>query len=227
MRAFWVFDAIGYHKEPQAFLAVIAHDLAINGQAPILPGSALICEKFVERVAPLFVSLHLPLITSDSSLGGGDPSPTPLYLTSLSTSTTALAFPYNADSIMSSSSADQTALMKEVLEAVKTLQVNQAQLSSSVDAISGRVNVLAGMKQVRDVANTTPVDASPKKVEPLRVIDESRLPADAKIPESPSLPATQMPEEASPSDISHARKASTSTSRIILTYKPNQDICIL
>jgi hypothetical protein len=127
---------------------------------------------------------------------------------------------------MSSSSADQTALMKEVLEAVKTLQVNQAQLSSSVDAISGRVNVLAGMKQVRDVAKS-PVDASPKKVEPLSIIDESHLPADAKIPESPSLPATQIPEETSRSDTSQARKGSASTSRIILTYNPDQNICIL
>lgn len=116
--------------------------------------------------------------------------------------------------------------MKEVLEALKTLQVNQAQLSSSVDAISGRVNVLAGMKQVRDVAKTTTLDASPKKVEPLSVIDESHLPDDAKIPESPSLPATQLPEEASPSDVSHARKGSGSTSRIILTYNSDQIIRI-
>jgi hypothetical protein len=128
---------------------------------------------------------------------------------------------------MSSSLTDQTTLMKEVLEALKTLQVNQAQLSSSVDAISGRVNVLAGMKEVRDVAKTTPLSASPKKGEPVSGIDESRTPEYAKIPESPSLPATQIVGEPSPSDVSHARKASSGTSRIILTYDIFRVICIL
>ena len=52
------------------------------------------------------------------------------------------------------SPTDQTGLLKEVLEAVKALTLNQTLLSSHVDAISGRVNVLAGMKEVRDVAET-------------------------------------------------------------------------
>lgn len=123
---------------------------------------------------------------------------------------------------MSSSSADQSALMKEVLEALKTLQVNQAQLSSAVDAISGRVNVLAGMKEVHDVAKSTPVPTTPNQVEPILGIEESHAQEDAKIPESPSLPATQIVEETSPSDVSNARKPSSGTSRIILTYGPFQ-----
>jgi hypothetical protein len=119
---------------------------------------------------------------------------------------------------MSSSSADQSAMMKEVLEALKTLQVNQAQLSSAVDAISGRVNVLAGMKEVHDVAKSPPVSTSPNKVDPIPNVDESHIQEEAKIPESPSLPAIQIVEGASPSDVSNARKASSGTSRIILTY---------
>lgn len=121
---------------------------------------------------------------------------------------------YNEHNIM----ADQTTLMKEVLGALKTLQINQAQLSSSVEAISGRVNVLAGMKQVHDVAKTTPLPTNPRKGEPVRGIDESPIQDDAKIPVSPSLPASQIVGETLPPDTSQAHKPSSGTSRIILTY---------
>lgn len=112
---------------------------------------------------------------------------------------------------MASSTPDQSALLKEVLEAVKALQLNQVQLASNVDAISGRVNVLAGMKEVRDVAAETPV----KKVEPRSSAEEH----DDVVPESPSLLATQIEGDgrSTPSLISHAKKPSTGTSRIILT----------
>jgi hypothetical protein len=115
---------------------------------------------------------------------------------------------------MASSTPDQSALLKEVLEAVKALQLNQVQLTSNVDAISGRVNVLAGMKEVRDVAAETPV----KKVEP-RSSAEEHLQHDDVVPESPSLPATQIEGDgrSTPSLISHAKKPSAGTSRIILT----------
>ncbi|TVY85186.1 Uracil-regulated protein [Lachnellula suecica] len=119
---------------------------------------------------------------------------------------------------MSSSPSDQTALMKEVLEAVKTLQSNQIQLAANVDAISGRVNVLAGLKEVRDVAidsSSTP-SAAPKSVESSTAVSE--LPPDDVVPTSPSLPATQLDGV---KEISHARKPSI-TSRIILTTYPGQ-----
>ena len=114
---------------------------------------------------------------------------------------------------ISMASPDQSAILKEVLEAVKTLQLSQVQLSSTVDAISGRVNVLAGMKEVRDVAIDTP---SPpvKKIEPIPQDDSH---SDDVVPPSPSLPATSFsssPGTSSP--LSHARKPSV-TSRIILT----------
>jgi hypothetical protein len=115
---------------------------------------------------------------------------------------------------MAPSTPDQSALLKEVLEAIKALQLNQAQLTSNVDAISGRVNVLAGMKEVRDVA----AEPSVKKVEP-RSSAEEHLQHDDVVPESPSLPATQIEGDgrSTPSLISHTKKPSTGTSRIILT----------
>jgi len=48
-------------------------------------------------------------------------------------------------------------MMKEILDALKNLEMNQVQLASNVDAITGRMNVLAGMKEVRDVAAFTPM----------------------------------------------------------------------
>lgn len=114
---------------------------------------------------------------------------------------------------MASSTSDQTALMTEILEALKTLQINQVQLASNVDAISGRVNVLAGMKEVRDVAESDPLQA-PKKIETISSVDESQHHDETKIPESPSLPAAQLESEGA---ISQARRPSIGTSRIILT----------
>jgi len=116
---------------------------------------------------------------------------------------------------MSSSAVDQTALMKEVLEALKTLQTNQIQLAANVDAISGRVNVLAGMKEVRDVAN----DSSSKSSTVSKSIDTSAPdhdPSDDHVPSSPSLPASELEGVKESTQIALAPKSS-STSRIILT----------
>lgn len=112
---------------------------------------------------------------------------------------------------MSPSSPDQTALLKEVLEALKSLQTNQVQLASNVDAITGRVNVLAGMKEVRDIANgesSTPSQTKEAEV-PEPVHDDA-------VPSSPTLTAEQIEGEKALTALTHAKKPSV-TSRIILT----------
>lgn len=114
------------------------------------------------------------------------------------------------------STSDQTDLMKEILATLQKLQANQAQLASNVDAISGRVNVLAGMKEVRDVAATDSgpgsLDAPANHMEIITNLDGSPHNDETKIPESPSLPASQLAQ------VSHARTPSSGTSsRIILT----------
>lgn len=122
---------------------------------------------------------------------------------------------------MASPAPDQSALLKEVLEAVKALQVNQTALASNVDAISGRVNVLAGMKEVRDAAAAPASTSSvPDKDVPVKKIESNHTLDDDAVPQSPSLPAAQIEGAvASPGPISHASKPSV-TSRIILTYAP-------
>lgn len=118
---------------------------------------------------------------------------------------------------MASPATDQSALLKEVLEAVKALQVNQAALASNVDAISGRVNVLAGMKEVRDAAAASTSNV-PNKDVPVKKNESNQIFDDDVVPQSPSLPATQIEGAvASPIHISHAKKPSV-TSRIILTW---------
>lgn len=64
---------------------------------------------------------------------------------------------------MSISSADASkegfsGLLAEILTGLKSLQKDNAQLASAVDAINGRVNMLAGVKQVHEAAaiNGTP-----------------------------------------------------------------------
>ena len=117
------------------------------------------------------------------------------------------------------SSGDQTALMKEILATLHKLQMNQTQLASNVDAISGRVNVLAGMKEVRDISEAQGTNsgsisegAAAKQMEIITNLDGSPHLDETKIPESPSLPAAQLAQ------VSHTRTPSSGTSsRIILT----------
>jgi hypothetical protein len=122
---------------------------------------------------------------------------------------------------MSSSNLDQIALMREILDALRVLQENQTRLASNVDAITGRVNILAGIKEVQDAASTDhqqnrgPIPATKSQ------IDESHDHVDVtepRIPESPSIVATDLTHDSkdTPVSASHLKKPSV-TSRIILT----------
>lgn len=119
---------------------------------------------------------------------------------------------------MAASSSDQTEILKEILESVKSLHVDQSQLRSDIDAIVGRVNILAGIKEVNDVASrqettngkSKPVLQSPAKRE--QAEDSPDM-----VPESPSLPTTNSGHvEASIAALKLSKKGSV-TSRIILT----------
>ena len=123
---------------------------------------------------------------------------------------------------MSSATADDGLTMKEILDSLKTLQLNQAHLAGVVDAISGRVNVLAGMKEVREAASQEPVATSDKPApeahpHPHPHVEEPHPQED--LPESPSLPVTQLGQadgNTTSDQVAPAKKQSV-TSRIILT----------
>lgn len=122
---------------------------------------------------------------------------------------------------MSTTDTEQAFLMKDILEVLKTLQVNQTRLASNVDAITGRVNILAGIKEVQEAAAT---DEGAARKAPLSKANshESHDHADVpepQIPESPSInPTEPIPDGRSTSLVSvvHSQKPSV-TSRIILT----------
>lgn len=111
--------------------------------------------------------------------------------------------------------SNENALLKEVLDAVKALQLNQTLLASNVDAISGRVNVLAGMKQVREAAESSSspaaTDAAAAAAAPAHAEQESLASVldseDEAVPQSPSLPIAQL----------DAARKPRATGRIILT----------
>jgi hypothetical protein len=109
------------------------------------------------------------------------------------------------------SAPDTAAMLKEILLSVRSLKQENAQLSASVDAINGRVNTLAGIKQIKDgVAHDSSLP-SPKIAAQSKNVDSSLEGKDANAEESQSAsPPTER------------RPSTTSTSKIILTSYPGQ-----
>jgi hypothetical protein len=113
---------------------------------------------------------------------------------------------------MSSTDSEQTSLMREILATLKTLQLNQTQLASNVDAIEGRVNILASIKEVTDAADVE--KPRPSNAEPVD-LHESHDHVEA--PKSPSLTNVDGGTEQDTPSTTSASKKPTGTSRIILT----------
>ncbi|MCJ1368524.1 hypothetical protein MMC16_007668 [Acarospora aff. strigata] len=122
---------------------------------------------------------------------------------------------------------DQRVLLNEVLQTLKVMKLEHQQLSTTVNTINGRVNMLAGVKTVQDIAGS-----NNRTVDHGRNADRSRrseqdpgvFTATTEIPASPSLPVVASSNhngQQSGSNPSTA-KGSPSTSRIILTTYPGQ-----
>lgn len=113
---------------------------------------------------------------------------------------------------MSTSSNLSDAVLKEILEGLKALRSENSALAASVDKINGRVNMLAGIKQLKDEAARDAASGS--------------LSADkAKEAQSEkTVEAVSQQYEAPPSNVdAPPRRASVSkTSKIILTSYPGQ-----
>jgi len=56
---------------------------------------------------------------------------------------------------MAATNENITAVLAEILESIKSLKQEGSNLASAVDEINGRVNILAGVKQVREGAGTS------------------------------------------------------------------------
>lgn len=116
--------------------------------------------------------------------------------------------------------ADQTALMKDVLEALKVLTANQTQLAANVDAINGRVNILAGIKEVEHAATASTSSKNEAPASAMAHIDskEDHDADDAGVPASPTVAAAEVDHATVPSTASPPNPHHTPTSRIILTW---------
>jgi len=119
---------------------------------------------------------------------------------------------------MASTNESVGLVLSEILESLKSLQKDNATLASAVDAINGRVNMLAGVKQIHDVANkssTPPLAGTSSK------------PADDKEirPSSGLGQVAEQYEKVTPSatpDPAAARPQNFTSSKIILTSYPGQ-----
>ena len=108
---------------------------------------------------------------------------------------------------------DTNALLQEILSSLKSLKQDHSQLASSVDAINGRVNTLAGIKQVQDGIAHDATLPSPRIAPRTHQSRESvgSLEDHSKDAAEPSHSTSPPPE----------RRPST-TSKIILTSYPGQ-----
>lgn len=107
-----------------------------------------------------------------------------------------------------STASSGDALLKEILDGMNALRKENSQLATAIDTINGRVNMLAGVKQLQDGAASNGAGAQQNKAKET----ESE-----KTVEAVSQQYEQVPADAPP------RRASVSkTSKIILTSYPGQ-----
>ncbi|GME46173.1 gtp cyclohydrolase ii [Neofusicoccum parvum] len=108
-----------------------------------------------------------------------------------------------------SSNPDVPALLGEIMSSLKALQQDNVQLSSQVDAINGRVNMLAGIKQVQDTADA----AASGQASAAAAKDDTKP--------SESVKAVSEQYDAGAAEAA-ARRSSVSLNKIILTSYPGQ-----
>ncbi|KAF2261057.1 hypothetical protein CC78DRAFT_364381 [Lojkania enalia] len=112
---------------------------------------------------------------------------------------------------MSTESSHET-LLKELLEGMNALRRENAQLVATVDGINGRVNMLAGVKQLQDEAASVGSNGISKEEKVQEVKREQTV-------EAVSQQYDQSPAQVAPSP---RRESFSKISKIILTSYPGQ-----
>lgn len=113
---------------------------------------------------------------------------------------------------MSTESSPSDAVLKEILDGLKALRAENSVLAASVDKINGRVNMLAGIKQIKDEAASEAANGT--------LTAEKASEADAgKSVEAVSEQYEQPPSNA---DAEPRRTSVSKISKIILTSYPGQ-----
>lgn len=107
--------------------------------------------------------------------------------------------------------ATSDAVLKEILDGLKSLRMENAQLAASVDKMNGRVNMLAGIKQLKDEAASQSSHGTSKV--------ETKEAESSKTVEAVSQQYDQPPVNV---DAPPRRASVSKTSKIILTSYPGQ-----
>lgn len=114
--------------------------------------------------------------------------------------------------------SDHLALLNQIDSTLQTILQDYKHLSAAVETIAGRVNILAGMKQVQDVTqDQNQVPNGHTAYIPQGPATSQSITRD---PVSPNLPTSESVHEEHPHPLP-ARRSST-FSRIILTTYPGQ-----
>lgn len=104
---------------------------------------------------------------------------------------------------------NDSTILQEILSGLKSLQQENSHLAAAVDTINGRVNMLAGVKQMQDAAHADSVPS--KNVTGLESHRSSEAKAD--VPTAMDLSTSPPPGSG---------RTSSMTSKIILTSYPGQ-----
>jgi hypothetical protein len=114
--------------------------------------------------------------------------------------------------IMSSESSTSDVVLKEILEGLKSLRTENAQLAASVDKINGRVNMLAEIKQIKDDAASEAANGTLSNGKATETESSKAVEAVSQQYDQPPANVDAQPRRASVSK----------TSKIILTSYPGQ-----
>ena len=113
---------------------------------------------------------------------------------------------------MSVEKSTSDGLLKEILEGLKSLRTENVQLAASVDKINGRVNMLAGIKQIKDEAASEAANGTLSK-------EKAK---DAESEKTVEAVSQQYDQPAAHADAPPRRESVSKTSKIILTSYPGQ-----
>ncbi|KAI9841913.1 MAG: hypothetical protein M1837_000299 [Sclerophora amabilis] len=122
---------------------------------------------------------------------------------------------------------ERSPVLEEILSALKSIQVEHSQLASAVDAINGRVNMLAGVQQVRNAAIEAD-SASKARPTPSAASGSESKKDMPNIENRAGTPTTPVPFGSNNQEIEKSQPSSplvrkpSTTSRIILTTYPGQ-----
>lgn len=115
---------------------------------------------------------------------------------------------------MSTQSTTSDAVLKEILEGLKALRTENSLLASSVDKINGRVNMLAGIKQIKDEAASEAANGT--------LNGDSDKAKEAETAQTVEAVSEQYEQPPSSSEAQPRRASVSKFSKIILTSYPGQ-----